>query len=226
MNANAGAYGRPFGPGTWGFDFPVEEISRRARAHMARHGGPRGPWWAGQNAGPWKAWGPGGPGSGWPFGPEGGQRVRAGRGDVRAAILLLLSEGPRHGYQIIQDITERSGEAWKPSPGSVYPALAALQDEGLVDDDKIEGRRVFSLTDEGQAHVAERAEELAHVFDLNSAQPEHEEVTDLKQLLIGVAAAAVQVMQAGTAEEVASARTILQNARRDLYRLLAESETE
>jgi DNA-binding PadR family transcriptional regulator len=145
---------------------------------------------------------------------------------VRTAILALLSEEPRHGYQIIQDISERSAGAWKPSPGSVYPALSALQDEGLVDDEKIEGRRVFALTEAGRAHVTERAEELSHVFDANSADAEAEDVTDLRQLLFSVGAAAVQVVRSGSPDQVAAARKVLAKARRDLYLLLADDEAD
>jgi hypothetical protein len=159
MTTTAGACGPTFGRG--GFEVPTEllEAMTRLRAAMGgpgAHGHGKGPRWGmpgGMPPGtPWGAWGGGG--RGWPFGPEGGpQRQRAARGDVRSAILALLSEEPRHGYQIIQDITERSGGQWKPSPGSVYPALSALQDEGLVDDEKIDGRRVFSLTASGRTHV-------------------------------------------------------------------------
>lgn len=204
----------------------VEDMVRRLRAQMSG-GARRGPWGAPGGA-PWKDWGPGGPGQGWPFGPDGGDapRARAGRGEVRTAILALLREAPRHGYQIIQDITERSGGAWKPSPGSVYPALSALQDEGLVDDEKIEGRHVFALTETGRAHVAERVDELSHVFDANSAEAEADEVTDLRQLLFSVGAAAVQVVTTSSPEQVAGARKVLSQARRDLYRLLDDDASE
>ena len=166
-----------------------------------------------------RPFGPGGPGG---RGRGGRGRGRAGRGDVRTAILALLADGPRHGYQIIQDITERSEGAWRPSPGSVYPALSALADEGLVDDEKIEGRRVFALTEAGTEYVTGRAAEFANVFDSNSADAEDAGVTDLRQLLFGVGAAAMQVVSAGTPDQIASARTVLTNARRDLYRILAE----
>ncbi|MFN8169249.1 MAG: PadR family transcriptional regulator [Candidatus Nanopelagicales bacterium] len=229
MNTQAFAFGPGAMRGPWAIP---DEMRRAARAHMSGHHGGRGPWGPGggrgRRGGPEWGFGPGmgGPG-GWPFGPggPGGRgRGRAGRGDVRTAILALLADGPRHGYQIIQDITERSEGAWRPSPGSVYPALAALQDEGLVDDEKVEGRRVFSLTDAGRAHVEERADELAAVFDSNSAEAEDEGVTDLRQLLFSVGGAAVQVVSAGTPEQVAAARTVLTNARRDLYRILAEED--
>ena len=223
--ADAAGWGPGFHPGARGFEFPVEEVRRRMKAHMAgrgRHGqwgGPMGP------RGGWGPGGPGGPEGAWPCGPgPRGRGGRAGRGDVRTAILALLAEEPRHGYQIIQEISERSGGAWKPSPGSVYPALSVLQDEGLVDDEKVEGKRVFSLTATGRTHVEERTDELSRVFDLNSAEAEDEGVTDLRQLVFGVGAAAFQVVSAGTPEQVAAAREVLKGARRDLYRLLAEDE--
>jgi len=233
MTTAAGACGPRFGPG--GFEVPDELVDAllRLRARMTGPGGPGGHGkhggqrWGGPGGGAWGGWGPGGPGRGWPFGPGGGagpQRPRAARGDVRSAILALLAEEPRHGYQIIQDISERSGGQWKPSPGSVYPALSALQDEGLVDDEKIEGRRVFSLTPSGLAHVEERREELAGVFDAFASDSEPDDVTDLRQLLFGVGGAAVQVLSTGSPEQVAAARKVLQGARRDLYRLLAEED--
>ena len=213
-------------PGAWGFgpgaftDENLRAMRRRMVAHMGGHphGGRRGP------GGPGRGFpGPFGPmmGRGWGFGP--GEGRRAGRGDVRTAVLALLTEGPRHGYQMIGEIAERSGGAWKPSPGSIYPVLSALQDEGLVDDEKIDGKRVFSLTDAGRAYADERAEELAHVFDANSSD-EDSGVTDLRALLMGVGSAAVQVVTTGTPEQVAAARTVLAGARRELYLILAEDE--
>jgi len=85
-------------------------------------------------------------GRGGGFGPGHGRGGRTRRGDVRAAILALLAEEPMHGYQIITELTERSGGVWRPSPGSVYPTLSALEDQGLVTADTSEGRRVFQLT--------------------------------------------------------------------------------
>src|SRR5690349_437632 len=96
--------------------------------------------------------GPGGPG-GWGGhrgGPHGGRRGgRARRGDVRAALLLLIEGGPQNGYQLIQEIERRTDGLWKPSPGSVYPALQQLEDEGLVRAVEFEGKRAFELTDDG-----------------------------------------------------------------------------
>src|SRR5262245_53641770 len=120
-----------------------------ALAMMARGRGRRGPW-----LGRWGGFGPfyGGPG-GFPRGP------RARRGDVRAAALLLLAEGPLNGYQIMQEIEERSEGVWRPSPGSGYPALAQLEDEGLVRTERVGERRAYVLTDAGRAYVDERRAE-------------------------------------------------------------------
>ena len=191
---------------------------RPGRAPGGRPWGPGGPF--GPDF-PWMA--PRGRRPGWPFEPE---RARAGRGDARLAILALLEEGPRHGYQLIQDIRERSGGAWNPSPGSIYPALSALQDEGLIDDDKVDGRRVFALTEAGRRYVVERAEDLARVFADNTAAPEHEEVTDLRELIWGVGGAAVTVIGSGTPEQREQARVILSRTRRDLYRILADDAAD
>src|SRR5215213_10877443 len=84
------------------------------------------------------------------FGPPRGPRAR--RGDVRAALLVLLAEEPRNGYQLIQELSERSGGMWQPSPGAVYPALSQLEDEGLVRSVETDGRRSFRLTDEGSRY--------------------------------------------------------------------------
>ncbi len=88
-------------------------------------------------------------------GPRGRGR-RARRGDIRTAALLLLAEEPRNGYQIMQEVQERSGGMWSPSPGSVYPALQQLEDEGLIRTEESEGRKLFAITDEGRALLAER----------------------------------------------------------------------
>src|SRR6266576_1975130 len=100
----------------------------------------------------------GGPLGGWGRGPRGRGR-KARRADIRTAALLLLAEEPRNGYQIMQEVEERSNGLWRPSPGSVYPALQQLEDEGLIRSEEIDGRKLFELTDEGRAYVQERGED-------------------------------------------------------------------
>jgi DNA-binding PadR family transcriptional regulator len=157
-----------------------------------------------------------------PFGPgRGGRRAR--RGDVRAAALLLLEEEPRNGYQLMQEIEERSGGAWRPSPGSIYPALSQLEDEGLVRSDDAAGRRAFELTDDGRAYVDEHREALGVPWeDAGGGMPEG--VSEMRSLLMQLGMATMQVAQAGDEAQTAEARRVLEDARRALYRILAGDE--
>lgn len=154
-------------------------------------------------------------------GPHGGRRGgRARRGDVRAALLLLIEGGPQNGYQLIQEIERRTDGMWKPSPGSVYPALQQLEDEGLVRAVEFEGKRAFELTDEGRGHVEANREELGDPFAAATGDVD-ENVMDLRGLMFQVGAAAMQVVAAGHTDE---AKKILADARRQLYKVLAEDE--
>jgi DNA-binding PadR family transcriptional regulator len=166
-----------------------------------------------------------GPGGWWGgFGPWRGPGRRRGgvrRGDVRAAILALLAEQPMHGYQIIQEISRRSNGVWTPSPGAVYPALAQLEDEGLVRMAEEGGRKVFHLTEDGQAYVASHADEVGQPWDtVTGSIPT--EALDAKLVLRQIAMAYLQVLQTGDAALTEQAHGVLVDARRRLYRLLAE----
>ena len=170
-------------------------------------------------------WPGGGPmgfggGRGGPF----GRGPRARRGDVRAALLTLLAEEPRNGYQLMQEIERRSDGVWRPSPGSVYPALQQLEDEGLVRADETEGRKLFHLTEAGRAAAAETAGEGAP-WDAVSDSVDSD-VWDLFGVARQVGMAVFQIAQAGTAEQIAAAREVLNNARRSLYGILAEDDPE
>jgi DNA-binding PadR family transcriptional regulator len=148
-----------------------------------------------------------------------GGRGRAPRGDVRAAILLLLAEEPMHGYQLMQAIADRSGGTWTPSPGAVYPAISLLEDEGLVSVTAESGRKLVALTDAGRDHVESRGDSWPDPF---SGVPGRSAGTDLRSLLEQVHGAARQVGRTGSEAQVAAAATILGDARRALYLLLAE----
>ncbi len=151
-----------------------------------------------------------------------GPRVR--RGDVRAAALALLAEEPRNGYQIIQEIGERSGGVWRPSPGSVYPALQQLEDEGLIRAEAADGgRRHYVLTDEGRAYVAAHPDELRAPWDMVAGSVGSDAI-ELRSLFGQVAMAAVQVVRVGSPAQVDQARDILTEARRSLYRILAADD--
>jgi DNA-binding PadR family transcriptional regulator len=157
------------------------------------------------------------------FGPPGRGGRRARRGDVRAAALLLLEEQPRNGYQLMQEIEERSGGVWRPSPGSVYPALAQLEDEGLVRSDEGGGRRAFELTDQGRTYVEEHREALGVPWD-EAGGHLPEGLFELRSLMMQLGMAAMQVAQAGDEAQTAEARKVLEDARRSLYRILAGDE--
>src|SRR3954451_7819091 len=151
---------------------------------------------------------------------RGGPRGRARRGDVRAALLLLIEGGPQNGYQLIQEIERRTDGVWKPSPGSVYPALQQLEDEGLVRAVEFEGKRAFELTDEGRNYVNDKRDEIGDPFAAATGGVD-ENVMDLRGLMFQVGAAAMQVAAAGHSEE---AKRILSETRRSLYKILAEDE--
>lgn len=189
---------------------------RRGRRHfdalgrrdegLKRHGGPRG------------GRGGHGGGRGGGFGPRGSRR--AGRGDVRLAILSLLAEDASNGYGLIKTITEKTGNAWNPSPGSVYPTLQQLVDEELISPSGDGRRTQYELTDAGRQYVAEHEEEIARAWDAAPGRSEaeiafHESVIRLKGVIH-------QFRHVATDEQRAAATEKLDEARRALYLLLAD----
>jgi DNA-binding PadR family transcriptional regulator len=146
--------------------------------------------------------------------------ARMGRGDVRAAVIALLAEAPMHGYQIIHEIEERSGGAWKPSPGSVYPTLQLLADEGIIEAKESNGRKTYSLTDEGRL-VADAAAEESAPWEAQSGR-DGMKTGALPKAGVELAHAAAQVARSGTAEQQKQAVEVLDEARRKLYSILAQ----
>lgn len=146
--------------------------------------------------------------------------TRMQRGDVRAAVLSLLLDKPMHGYQIIAEIGERSGGAWKPSPGSVYPTLQLLADEGLIRAEESGGRKTYSLTDEGR-FVAEAEADKPAPWE-GTSQREGARARALPKAGIELAQAAAQVARSGSQEQVKEAVGVLEDARRKLYSILAQ----
>ncbi len=159
-------------------------------------------------------------------GRRGMRGPRAKRGDVRAAALALLAEGPMNGYQIIQAISERSDGVWRPSPGSVYPALQQLEDEGLIRAEADDGgRRAYQLTDEGRAYAEAHPDELRAPWDV-FAGAVGDTTREMRSLIGQVAMAAYQVISAGTESQATQARQLLTDTRKALYRLLAADDDE
>ncbi|WP_311212861.1 MULTISPECIES: PadR family transcriptional regulator [unclassified Arthrobacter] len=145
--------------------------------------------------------------------------TRAGRGELRSAILALLAERPMHGYQIIHEIEQRSGGSWKPSAGSVYPTLQLLADEGFVSAEESNGRKIYSLTEAGREDVA--GSETSAPWDSlgTSSSPGF---AALPKAGVDLAQAAAQVGRTGTPKQVQEAVTVLEEARRRLYSILAQ----
>ena len=237
--------GRPH-PGGFGFGFgPADRRAMHDHRRAARRGfrdavrdhdaGTDGPFEPGFRGfgrgfgGPGFGPGFGGPGFGGPGfgrgggGPRGGGRGRGRgrRGDVRAAILTLLAERPMHGYEMIQEIAERSQDLWKPSPGSVYPTLQLLVDEDLIAGTESEGsKKLFELTEAGRA-VAEKIETPPWEEITDGAPAGHADLRNAAgQLMRAVAMSA----GAATPEQQKRIADIVNNARREVYAVLGETE--
>jgi DNA-binding PadR family transcriptional regulator len=230
----------PFGehPG-FGLGFAFGPEARRAlheqrrqarrdfREHVREHRGDSGsrPGFGGFGPG---GFGPGGfgPGFGFGFGPggrRGGPRGggRSRRGDVRAAILKLLTDRPMHGYEMIQEINERSQQLWKPSPGSVYPTLQLLVDEGLLVATEAGGsKKLFELTDEGRA-AAEKIETAPWDEITENADPG---AVNLHSAIGQLMGAVAQSAHAASADQQQRVVDIVNNARREIYQILGESD--
>ena len=225
------------GPG-YGFGPVGRRELREHRRHQRRelHDHVRG-----HRGGPFGPGGPGVPGFGPdfpPFGPEaggpgfppgrrsgrrGGRRgpgSRGRRGDVRAAILKLLAERPMHGYEMIQQIAERSNDLWKPSPGSVYPTLQLLEDESLISAaDNAGSKKLFELTEEGKA-AAEAIETAPWTEIAEGADPAQVNLRDASTQLFG---AVRQSAFAASTEQQQRIVDILNTARREIYQILGEN---
>jgi DNA-binding PadR family transcriptional regulator len=201
---------------------------RRGGPWARRVGPERGFGFAGPGGWPGGFGGPpggfsGGPRGWWPGPPGPARGPKAGRGDVRAAILALLREGPRNGYQIMSEIEERSGGAWRPSPGAVYPALQLLADEGLIAGEESGGRRTFSLTDTGRRHIEDDPEAARPAWEA-MAQDEPGEMPGLFAQAARLGGSIVQLAHAGTPEQIRAAERLLEQTRRQMYQILAGDE--
>jgi DNA-binding PadR family transcriptional regulator len=159
---------------------------------------------------------------------EGGRgresHVRGGRGrrgDVRLAVLALLNERPMHGYEMMQELADRTQGLWRPSPGSLYPALQLLEDQGLVRSETNDGRRQFTLTEQGQAELASNPRATAP-WEAMVRGADQGDVA-LRVAMRHVMTAVSQVAEAGTAEQKVRAERLIIELRRQMYLLLAET---
>jgi len=130
-----------------------------------------------------------------------------------------------HGYQVIQELERRTGGAWRVSPGSVYPTLQMLEEEGLITSQEVEGKRVYSLTDAGRARSESQTEAGRARWD-EVAGGGDETLHSLRDAAFQLGAAAMQVAHAGSKEQIDRTVAILNDARRQLYAILAEDSAE
>ena len=218
----------------WGRDFEsmFQQHGRGPGGWGGGPGGRRGREWGG-------GWGPPGRRSGGPppwvaglFGlaqQERARAPRARRGDVRVAILAVLADGPLNGYQVIQEIADRTAANWRPSPGSVYPTISQLEDEGLVEGDDERGRRTLRLSDAGREFLADHESEVDGLWapfaeGADSADEDESGVdfASLKPELGRVMNAVWQIITTGTDDQRRAAVGVLVEARRALYQILAD----
>jgi DNA-binding PadR family transcriptional regulator len=143
------------------------------------------------------------------------QPGRARRGDIKYLILETLVDGPRHGYDIITELEQRSGGKYRPSPGSVYPTLQLLEEGGFVWGQSAEGKRIFTITEAGRELLASKPAE---------AEADEEDDIDLRGAAMKLGAAVFQAARAGDAATQNRVREILDRARREIYSILADSE--
>jgi len=146
------------------------------------------------------------------------------RGEIRPLILSVLRQKPMHGYEVIQELEEQSGGRWRPSAGSVYPTLQQLADEGLVTSEEVDGRRTYTLTDEGRKAAAETGTRSPWTASEADANADADRVPDIRQLAVQLAAAVIQVHKMGSPKARREATRILTDARKQMYRLLSEDE--
>ncbi len=208
-------------------DYAMRRPWWMAMAGERPHASGRGPRTQFGPMGPLGPMGPMGPmGHEAPFGPGGPGRGRGGRarrGNVRQGILALLAEAPLNGYQIIQTLAERTGGVWKPSPGAVYPALSQLEDELLIEQFDNDGQRAYRLTEAGRVAAA-AVEKPWEAVNQENAPRHPEAAAELWREFTDLAMAARTVSHRGSVGQLGKAGTILAEARRRLYGVLAEAD--
>ena len=150
-----------------------------------------------------------------------GRGGRGSRPNVRPAVLALLLERPMHGYEMIQELESRTGGMWRPSPGSIYPTLQLLEDEGLIEPEAGAGRKSYRLTDAGrvEAETAAQNPPWAQFTDDTMSQAQ-----DFRDAAVGIMSALRQVGFNGTPEQRQRALEVLNDTKRRLYAILADSE--
>lgn len=149
-----------------------------------------------------------------------GDEQRTPRGDIKYLLLTLLAEQPQHGYQLIKELEARQGGFYRPSPGSVYPTLQLLEEGGYLTSEQIEGKRVYTITDSGRELLAERDNAGGLRDQVDTQQP----LIELKDAVMELRGAVMQVARGGNLDRVSRVREILKRAKREIYSILAEED--
>jgi len=209
---------------------PGRRGGRRPHVHGRHHAaafaafGMMGPGFGpGQFGGPFGHGGAFGPGG--PFGPGGG-RGAGRRGHVRTSILALLAEAPLNGYQIMQALAERTAGAWKPSPGTVYPTLAQLEDEGLIEAFDNAGQKAYRLTEAGQQAADAIDEKPWEMLNERLGGFNPQQVKALWTEWGATAGALKEFSRSATPAQLETATKLVADTRRKLYGLLATEDTD
>ena len=173
----------------------------------------------------------GDPFGGDPFDEQGGGRSRRRRGDIRYVLLELLAEQPRHGYELMKELERRHGEFQRISPGSVYPTLQMLEDEGHLTSELVEGKRIYTITDSGRGQLevhqqrqgGERFGPPWGGFRGPSGGPE---LDSLRHSGVALSESAMQVVRHGTPEQIRAVTALLDTTRREIYAILSRGSED
>jgi len=173
--------------------------------------------------------GHGGPFEGDPFDEDEGGRQRHRRGDIKYALLELLAEQPRHGYDLIKELEQRYAGFYRPSPGSVYPTLQLLEDEGHLTSEQVEGKRIYTITESGRQLLAERQRQAGEEgprrsgFRGRGANPDLEA---LRQSGMAMVSGLMQVARHGSPAQVRAVMAVIESTRREIYAILSRPDAD
>ncbi|HBL14191.1 MAG TPA: PadR family transcriptional regulator [Cyanobacteria bacterium UBA11162] len=156
-------------------------------------------------------------GGGW------GDEPRTRRGDIKFILLLLLSERPQHGYELMKELEARRGGFRRSSPGSVYPTLQMLAEGGYLTSEEVEGKRVYTITESGRQFLSDRNQQ-SHSRNPSESFTESNpsELIELRRTLTELNDAVAQVARNGNLEQANRVRDLLVQVKREIYKLLAE----
>ncbi|WP_242048199.1 MULTISPECIES: PadR family transcriptional regulator [Nostocales] len=157
------------------------------------------------------------------FGGDWGDEPRTRRGDIKFMLLALLSERPQHGYELIKELENRRGGFRKLSPGSVYPTLQMLEEGGYLTSEQVEGKRIYTITDNGRQLLSDRQQQSPSKNPYDSfAENKPSELIELRQTLIELHDVVAQIGRSGNLEQANRVKELLVQVKRDIYKFLAE----